>query len=108
MDDLALSLRAAQHLGDLTAQMHIDALWRAKGDADEARWMLNRLAAELRTTRRMLEATQDPEWWDTATSDDIANTYQAAVTWSRDHPDIAMLMRRMTTELEMRYNLRLN
>ncbi|MCJ1674468.1 MULTISPECIES: hypothetical protein [unclassified Rathayibacter] len=106
MDDLTLAIAAARHLADLTAQMHIDALWRAKTNPDEARWMLNRLAAGLRRTRAALTATHDPTWWDTATPDDIAHTYQLAHLWSRDHPDIAVMQRQLQATIEARHALR--
>ncbi|KZX21168.1 hypothetical protein [Rathayibacter tanaceti] len=101
-DDLALAVRAAHHLADLTAQMYIDALWRAKNDPDETRWMLNRLAAELRSARTVLAATQDTDWWESASVDAIAHACQLARTWGRAHPDIAGWERQLLATIEGR------
>jgi len=106
-DTIVFTIRAARHVADLTAQMRIDALWRAKGDPDEARWMLDRLAADLRTTRRALIASMDPSWWESAGIDDIAGVYQLAHAWSRDHPDIALMEQRLLATIEARFGVTL-
>lgn len=106
-DRIVFSIRAARHVADLTAQMRIDALWRSKGDPDEARWMLDRLAADLRTTRRVLIACMDSTWWESASAEDIVGVYQLAHAWSRDHPDIALMEQRLLATVEVRYGVTL-
>ncbi|NQX13398.1 hypothetical protein HQQ80_17360 [Microbacteriaceae bacterium VKM Ac-2855] len=105
MEQLTVALLAARHVADLTARMHIDALWHAKQDPDEARWMLQRLAAEKRAARLALVATHDASWWDAATVDDIAAVYQGARIWSRDDADLALLEQRLVATLRCRYRI---
>ncbi|NQX17994.1 hypothetical protein [Rathayibacter sp. VKM Ac-2857] len=102
---ITLALHAARHIADRTTQMHIDALWQAKSDPDEARWMLHRLSTEREHAQRALLDTLESGWWDRAGIQDIAHTYEQGRIWSRDDPEIDRLVNNMLYTIRRRFEL---
>lgn len=102
---ITLALHAAQHIADRTTQMHIDALWQAKSDPDEARWMLHRLSAEREQAQRALLDTLESGWWDRASIQDIARAYEQGRIWGRNDPGIDRLVHNMLHTIRQRFEL---
>lgn len=61
--------------------------------------------AQRDAVRADVGATADARWWDGATPEQVAATYEKAAAWERLDPEVARSAERMRTELRDRYGV---
>ena len=100
---------AAGQVGERIARAREDALRRARAATEqEARELRSRIEAEHRTARVELGNVHRSDWWDRATPEQIANTYQLARAWSQDDPEAVRAEQRIRDEVRTRYGVDVN
>lgn len=100
---------AAGQVGERIARAREDALRRAQAATEqEARELRSRIEAEHRTARVELGNVHRSDWWDRATPEQIANTYQLARAWSQDDPEAVRAEQRIRDEVRTRYGVDVN
>lgn len=100
---------AAGQVGERIARAREDALRRAQAATEqEARELRSRIEAEHRTARVELGNVHRSDWWDRATPEQIANTYQLARAWSQDDPEAVRAEQRIRDEVHTRYGVDVN
>lgn len=99
------TVAAAVVAGDSRLNRHIAALWAAKSDPEGARALLAVLAVERRTIEDDLIAARDPEWWSSASAEQIGAVIEGARVWSRSDPDCDELARLFASELRVRFGI---
>lgn len=63
------------------------------------------LAAQRDAARADYARVNDPEWWATATPEEIAATYETARRWENDDPEAARAAAEMDRQIQERYGL---
>lgn len=103
---MRLLVTAAAQAGDRLARMREDALRRAQATSErEARELQSRLAAEQRAVRADLAGVQRADWWEKATPERIAQTYESAVAWREEEPEAARAEALIVDELRTRHGI---
>lgn len=98
-----LALTAAARAGETVARMREESHRRDAMRADGERAQLEaRFAAEQQASVARLDVVRDPQWWDTASREDVVQTWQLAHTW-REDPAAARAIDRMREEVKARY-----
>lgn len=106
---LRVLVTAAGRMGEVIARAREDAARKAQAaDEREARDLTSRLEAERRTARTELANVYRTDWWDKATPEQIAGTYQTARAWANEDPEAVRAEARMRDELSTRYGIDVN
>jgi hypothetical protein len=88
-DALRIALTVASQFGERIARLREQLARQREADASqEARELSARFDAERGAARAALAPVQQPEWWDQAQPQDIADAHQTATAW-RDYDDVA-------------------
>jgi hypothetical protein len=88
-DTLRIALTVAAQFGERIARLREQLARQREADAtQEKRELTARFDAERGAARAALAPVQQPEWWERAQPQDIANAHQTATAW-RDSDDVA-------------------
>lgn len=88
-DTLRIALTVAAQFGERIARLREQLARQREADAtQEARELSARFDAERSAARAALAPVQQPEWWDQAQPQDIADAHETATAW-RGHDDVA-------------------
>jgi hypothetical protein len=88
-DTLRIALTVASQFGERIARLREQMARQREADAtQEARELAARFDAERGAARAALAPVQQPEWWDRAQLQDIANAHQTATAW-HDYDHVA-------------------
>ena len=105
-EGMRLAITAAGRLAEHRIRERERQLRQAQADSEQsARQLEARIDAERATAIAQLDATRHPEWWDTASVDDVANAWEAAQEWRDRDVDAAATAERMRSEIIERYGL---
>jgi hypothetical protein len=97
---------AAGRIGEQFARAREEASRRAQAVSErEARELSSRFAAERNAARTEYTNVYRNDWWDKATPEQIAGTYQAARAWANEDPEAVRAEARMRDELSTRYGV---
>lgn len=103
---LRMLVTAAARAGEEIARLREQARRRAQAASEqEARELASRLAAEQQAARAETAGVHHSEWWDRATPEQIAHTFQVAHAWSKEDPEAARAESRMREELRARFGV---
>ncbi|HIZ34385.1 MAG TPA: hypothetical protein H9815_01300 [Candidatus Ruania gallistercoris] len=106
---LRVLVTAAGQVGERLARLREDSLRRAQARSEqEARELQSRIEAEKRAARVDLANTHRADWWERATPEEIARTYQTTRAWLHEEPEAARAEGRMGDELRSRYGIDVN
>lgn len=104
--ELQILLAAATQLGRKLAQLRETMQRRAaRQSQQEADRLRSRLDSERAAARVVVDQTRDPQWWDRARPEQIADTYRVARAWEDVDQDIRAGRERMDRELTTRYGM---
>jgi colicin import membrane protein len=78
---------------------------RREQEPSPVRDAMREFDAQLDAVRADVGATADARWWDTATPEQVAATYEKAAAWEGLDPEVARSAERMRTELRDRYGV---
>lgn len=97
---------AAGRIGEQFARAREEASRRAQAVSErEARELSSRFDAERNAARTEYANVYRNDWWDKATPEQIAGTYQAARAWANEDPEAVRAEARMRDELSTRYGV---
>lgn len=103
---LRVLVTAASQLGQRAAASLQEQKRKAQAlDEQEAKELQSRITAEQRMAQLELTRTGRDDWWEQATPEDIAYTYQVAVAWKDHDPEAARAEHRMREQLLTRYGI---
>ncbi|WP_165962968.1 hypothetical protein [Occultella glacieicola] len=103
---LRVLVTAAGQVAERLSRSRESELRRAEaGSEQEARELQSRLEAENQVARAQAGAVHRSEWWDTATPEQIGDTYQVARAWANEDPELARAEQRIREELRTRYGV---
>ena len=103
---LRVLVTAAGQIAERFARAREEASRKAQTvSAQAAREMQDRFEAERKTAQLEVSRVHSPEWWDRATPEQMAHTYQVARAWTREEPEAARAEQTMRNEFRSRYNL---
>lgn len=103
---LRVLVTAAGQIAERFARAREEASRRAQAVSEQAaREMQDRFEAERKTAQLEVSRVHSPEWWDRATPEQMAHTYQVARAWTKDDPEAARAEQTMRNEFRNRYNL---
>lgn len=101
-----VALTAAGMVSEALARAREQRLRRAHASSEqEARQLASRLEAERRAARAELAAVHRPEWWNSATPEQIGRVYQLARAWAHEEPEAVRAEQRISQELRGRYGI---
>lgn len=97
---------AAGRIGEQFARAREEASRRAQAVSErEARELSSRFDAERNAARTEYANVYRNDWWDKATPEQIAGTYQAARAWTNEDPEAVRAEARMRDELSTRFGV---
>ncbi|MDQ0241477.1 hypothetical protein [Arthrobacter bambusae] len=101
VDDILRQLvMAAARLGEVAARARQEQLTQARAESERAgRELEVRFEAEHRAARATLAPIRDPKWWEGAAPEQIGASYQTAVSWAGQDPEIADTLKHMDERL---------
>ena len=103
---LRVLVTAAGQIAERFARAREEASRKAQAVSEQAaREMQDRFEAERKTAQLEVSRVHSPEWWDRATPEQMAHTYQVARAWTKDDPEAARAEQTMRNEFRSRYNL---
>jgi len=103
---LRVLVTAAGQIAERISRAREEASRRAQAVSEQAaREMKERFEAERKTAQLEVSRVHTPEWWDRATPEQMAHTYQVARAWTREDPEAARAEQTMRNEFRSRYNL---
>lgn len=104
--ELRVLVTAAGQIAERVARAREDASRRAQMVSEQAaRELKARFEAERKTVHLEVSRVHRPEWWDRATPEQMAHTYQVARAWTNDDPEAARAKQTMRNEFRSRYDL---
>lgn len=103
---LRVLVTAAGQVGERIARMREEVLRRAQARSEQqARELQSRFEAERSAARVELGNVYRSDWWDRASAEQVAQTYQVARAWAREDPDAVRAEEHLRTEMRARYGL---
>jgi hypothetical protein len=106
---LRVAVTAAAQVGSAIASAREAERRRVQTRTEkEARELDSRLTAERNAARIQLGHVDQPQWWDHATPEQIAQTYQLARAWSGEDRAALGTEYRIRQELRARYDIDIN
>lgn len=101
-----VALTAAGLVGEALARAREQRQRRAQASSEQdAREVASRLEAERRAARADLGVVHRPEWWNSATPEQIGRAYQIARAWAHEEPEAVRAEQRISQELRGRYGI---
>lgn len=106
---LRVLVTVAGQVGERLARQREEAQRNAQARSEqEARELASRIEVERRAAHVELRDVGRTEWWDRATPEQIARTYQVARAWSAEDPEAARAEERVRSEVRGRYGIDVN
>ncbi len=103
---LQVAVQGAARMGEMIAYQRAGQARQAEAaSVQEARELHARRAAEWQATRADLAAVTRDEWWDRATVEDIAHTYQTASAWAPVEAEAGRYRDSMRDQIRTRYGV---
>lgn len=103
---LQVAVQGAARMGEMIAYQRAGQARQAEAaSVQEARELQGRRAAEWQAARADLAATTRAEWWERATVEDIAHTYQTATAWAPVEAEAGRYRDSMRGQLRTRYGV---
>lgn len=103
---LQVAVQGAARMGEMIAYQRAGQARQAEATSvQEARELQARRAAEWQAARADLAATTRAEWWDRATVEDIAHTYQTATAWAPVEVEAGRYRDSMREQIRTRYGV---
>lgn len=103
---LRVLVTAAGQIAERFARAREEASRRAQAVSEQAaREMQDRFEAERKTAQLEVSRVHSTEWWERATPEQMAHTYQVARAWTKDDPEAARAEQTMRNEFRSRHNL---
>lgn len=103
---LQVAVQGAARMGEMIAYQRAGTARQAEASSlQEARELQARRDAEWQAARADLAATTRTEWWDKATVEDIARTYQSATAWAPVEADAGRYRDTMREQIRTRYGV---
>ena len=103
---LQVAVQGAARMGEMIAYQRAGQARQAEATSvQEARELHARRAAEWQAARADLAATTRAEWWDRATVEDIAHTYQTATAWAPVEAEAGRYRDTMREQIRTRYGV---
>lgn len=103
---LQVAVQGAARMGEMIAYQRAGQARQAEASSvQEARELQARRAAEWQATRADLAATTRAEWWDRATVEDIAHTYQTATAWAPVEAEAGRYRDSMREQIRQRWGV---
>lgn len=105
-DAMRLAITAAGRIAEQRIRDRERQIRDAQAQSEQtARELHRRIDAQRAAGLAQLEPTRNPEWWDRASVDDVANAWEAAQEWRDRDVDAAAAAERMRPEIIARYGL---
>lgn len=103
---LQVAVQGAARMGEMIAYQRAGAARQAEATSvQEARELHARRAAEWQAARADLAATTRDEWWDRATVEDIARTYETASAWAPVEAEAGRYRDSMRDQIRQRWGV---
>lgn len=103
---LRSAITVASRVGEQLARQREQRLRdRAAAEQQQARELEARYEAERAAARARLRLTEQPQWWDKATPEAIAENYAVAVAWKDDDEVARTAAERIRQEAAARYGI---
>lgn len=103
---LRVLVTAAGQVGERLARQREETQRNAQARSEqEARELASRIEAERLAARVELRDVGRADWWDRATPEQIARSYQVARAWSAEDPEAARAEERVRSEIRGRYGV---
>jgi len=103
---LQVAVQGAARMGEMIAYQRAGQARQAEASSvQEARELQARRAAEWQAARADLAAVTRAEWWDRATVEDIAHTYQTATAWAPVEAEAGRYRDGMREQIRTRYGV---
>lgn len=103
---LQVAVQGAARMGEMIAYQRAGAARQAEATSiQEARELHARRAAEWQAARADLAAVARTEWWDRATVEDIAHTYQTASAWAPVEAEAGRYRDSMRDQIRQRWGV---
>lgn len=103
---LRVLVTAAGQVGERLARQREETQRNAQACSEqEARELASRIEAERLAARVELRDVGRADWWDRATPEQIARSYQVARAWSAEDPEAARAEERVRSEIRGRYGV---
>lgn len=103
---LRIALMTATQIAEKFARLREDLARQQQARTEQqTRELRVRFDAERDAARAAVAPTSRPEWWATATVDDIAEAYQTAHAWEPVDEDLAQRAAHMRDEVQARYGV---
>lgn len=101
-----VAITAAARVGEQLARMREQQARDAQARSEQARREhAERMTAERGAARASLAPVHRPEWWDSATAEDVTKAYTTAKAWSEVDPEAVRAEQRIVEELRNRYGV---
>lgn len=101
-----VAMTAAARMGEQLARMREQQAREAQARSEQAaREYAARMTAERGAARASLSPVHRPEWWDTATAEDVTKAYTTAKAWSEVDPEAVRAEQRIVEEVRNRYGV---
>ena len=101
-----VAMTAAARMGEQLARMREQQAREAQARSEQAaREYAARMTAERGAARAFLSPVHRPEWWDTATAEDVTKAYTTAKAWSEVDPEAVRAEQRIVEEVRNRYGV---
>ena len=102
-------ITAAGRMGEMLARARENAARRAQAASEqETRELSSRFEAERKAAHTEYANVYRTDWWDRATPEQVADTYQTAHAWALEDPEAVRAETRMRDELSTRYGVDVN
>lgn len=103
---LQVAVQGAARMGEMIAYQRAEQARQAEASSvQKARELQARRAAEWQAARADLAAVTRAEWWDKATVEDIAHTYQTATAWAPVEPEAGRYRDTMRDQIRQRWGV---
>lgn len=102
-------ITAAGRMGEMFARARENAARRAQAASEqETRELSSRFEAERKAAHTEYANVYRTDWWDRATPEQVADTYQTTRAWANEDPEAVRAETRMRDELSTRYGIDVN
>lgn len=103
---LRVAMTTAARVGEVLARVRHQLQERAASESTErARALGSRLDSERQAARATYGRVDDPAWWQTATPDQVAESYTLARAWREADPSAEHAARSIETTIQQRHGL---
>jgi hypothetical protein len=103
------ALTAAARAGEAVARRRqVAAQLGARGSSERAAHLQSRYEAEMQAARASYRRLDDPDWWASATPQDVARIYETATAWADLDEHAVRAQQRIEAEAEQHHGITLD